>query len=271
MKKLKCLKIVHEILSPMKTFFVVPLLCLILIFLSSKATAQTNVSGSISSNTTWTLQGSPYIVTGNILVSSGAALTIEPGVVVAFSGGWILQIDGALVARGTILNKIKFTSNKSNPMPGDWGYIFFTNSSIDANFDQNGNYISGSALEHCELEYGGSITSPSANIRIDQSSPFISSSTIRLSKGRGIYAYKSNSRINNNIISNNSGGGIQAIDSNLIIRKNIVMNNSSSLGGAGIRIFGSDNSEISGNLILNNTLSGVDSGGGILFYGQGKK
>ena len=34
----------------------------------------TDVSGNISSNTTWSLANSPYVVTGNILVASGVTL-----------------------------------------------------------------------------------------------------------------------------------------------------------------------------------------------------
>ena len=42
----------------------------------------TNVSGVISSNTTWSLANSPYLVTGNVLVNEGVTLSIEPGVIV---------------------------------------------------------------------------------------------------------------------------------------------------------------------------------------------
>ena len=46
------------------------------------AYSQTDVSGAISSDTTWGTSGSPYTVTGNVLVASGVTLTIEAGVTV---------------------------------------------------------------------------------------------------------------------------------------------------------------------------------------------
>ncbi len=38
--------------------------------------AQTNVSGGVFSNTTWTLSNSPYIVTGPVVVFPNVTLTI---------------------------------------------------------------------------------------------------------------------------------------------------------------------------------------------------
>ena len=84
---------------------------------------QTNVSGVISSNTTWTLANSPYVVTGNILVSEGVTLTIEPGVVVKFDSEKVMQIRGELIAQGTSDSKITFTSNASSPAANDWANI----------------------------------------------------------------------------------------------------------------------------------------------------
>ena len=43
-------------------------------------TSQTQVSGGIYQNTTWSLTSSPYVVTGSIVVFPGKTLTIEPGV-----------------------------------------------------------------------------------------------------------------------------------------------------------------------------------------------
>ncbi|MCB0643114.1 MAG: hypothetical protein KDC44_15800, partial [Phaeodactylibacter sp.] len=41
---------------------------------------QTNVSGTIASNTTWDLAGSPYILESDVLVPDGVTLDIDPGV-----------------------------------------------------------------------------------------------------------------------------------------------------------------------------------------------
>jgi len=49
-------------------------------FISIFTFAQTNVSGGIYQNTTWTLSGSPYVVNSSIVVFPGKTLTIEPGV-----------------------------------------------------------------------------------------------------------------------------------------------------------------------------------------------
>src|SRR5688572_14157971 len=119
--------------------------------------AQTNVSGFISANTTWNLAGSPYIVTGNALVSSGYTLTIEPGVVVKFNTDKALQIDGELIAIGTAANRITFTSNQAAPAAGDWAKIHFPDTCIDAVFDVNGKYLSGSIMKYCDVLYGGGL------------------------------------------------------------------------------------------------------------------
>jgi hypothetical protein len=73
--------------------------------------AQTNVSGSIVNDITWTLSNSPYHVTSNIYVFPGVNLTIEPGVKVLFDGNYFIEIRGNIKAVGNNGSKIYFCGN----------------------------------------------------------------------------------------------------------------------------------------------------------------
>jgi hypothetical protein len=53
-----------------------------MLLFTGKFIAQTNVSGGIYQNTTWTLANSPYQVNGSIVVFPGNTLTVEPGVTI---------------------------------------------------------------------------------------------------------------------------------------------------------------------------------------------
>jgi len=100
------------------TFFVVLFIC------SMQTALATNVSGTISTNTTWNLAGSPYVVTSSITVNTGVILTVESGVTVQFNNGQGMIVNGTLNATGTI-----FTSSSGTPTPGIWGVIQTGNAS----------------------------------------------------------------------------------------------------------------------------------------------
>ncbi|MHA2032490.1 MAG: hypothetical protein ACW99Q_24240 [Candidatus Kariarchaeaceae archaeon] len=72
--------------------------------------AQTNVSGDISSNTTWFASNNVYVVTGDINVLFGITLTIEAGVIIKFQSNTSLIVNGTLDVQGTSSNPIVFTS-----------------------------------------------------------------------------------------------------------------------------------------------------------------
>jgi len=90
-----------------KALLVVLLLCALL-SISAKIVDATDITGTVSSSVTWTKNGSPYRLTGNLTVASGATLTVEPGVTIQIPSNCILQVNGTLVARGTSSEKIRF-------------------------------------------------------------------------------------------------------------------------------------------------------------------
>ena len=59
------------------------------------APASTIVSSDITTNTTWSKDQSPYVVTTDVTVQSGVVLTVEPGVEVQF------EQNAGLTANGT--------------------------------------------------------------------------------------------------------------------------------------------------------------------------
>jgi hypothetical protein len=192
------------------------------------ANAQTNVSGFINANTTWTTTGSPYIVVGNTLLQHGYTLTIDPDVVVKFNDSTVLQIDGELIAIGTSVRPITFTSNQSSPAPGDWGKIHFSDTCVDAVFDANGNYLSGSIMKYCDVMYGGGIGY--GEIHIDDAAPYFSNCKILNSSEDGIHTINTGYRIDSSLIKNNNGSGLYFQNMtyhscNLMIQKDSIVSN----------------------------------------------
>lgn len=119
------------------------LFTLILSVAFSFANAQTNVSGGIFANTTWTLANSPYIVVDTVVVFPGFTLTIEPGVVVKFANNKFVEIrQGSLIANGTSSDSITFTSNAITPSPGIWNRIWLNNAVL-------------AEFNYCNIRYAG--------------------------------------------------------------------------------------------------------------------
>jgi parallel beta-helix repeat protein len=228
------------------------------------------VGGAISTDTTWTLSESPYIVTSSITVQGAdgddeiTTLTIEPGVEVRFDPGVQLAVGyssgdpGALVAVGTAESPILFTSNNATPAPGDWYNIKF-NSTADSDT---------SIMDHCVVEYAGW---GGGALNIYQSSPTIQNSTIRNCQYYGIYMSSSSATLSANTISDcttSIGYGIYLFNGSPTISDTVFSGNSNydinfkgTVGGTitgctienGIRIETNEIDAITGNTINYNS------------------
>ena len=201
----------------------IKMLSVVLVFILSiagLANAATYHSGTITSDETWTLAGSPHIIQSLTSVKNNATLTIEPGVEVRFNkDGTRLIIgestggtSGRLIAQGTDTQKIIFTSNEASPQPGDWNDIIFRLNATD-----------DSIIENAIIEYGGIY----GNIRISSSNPTIRNCIIRRSLNAGIRMYKSTSEISGCRFEENEGYGIYINSSSPILDANEFINNGS--------------------------------------------
>lgn len=221
---------------------------IILTLFQIKTFSQTNVSGMISSNTNWNLLGSPYIVTGNLMLDSGYVLTIDAGVIIRFNSQKSIQIDGVLRAMGTQSNPVVFTSNQTSPEPGDWNYILFTDKSQDYDYVMH----TGSVMEYCVVEYAGNpdFCCNNGAIRITSSYPLINNCTVRFNNYTGITYFDPSSP---------SATGLLTI-SNCEIHDNCA-NTGFYKGAGGISInMNMDNARIINNRIHDN-IAGADGGG----------
>jgi hypothetical protein len=86
------------------------------------------VNADIIANTTWTANN-VYNLSGQIFVTNGAILTIEPGTVIRgdvdplLKSALVISRGSKIIAEGTAANPIVFTSGKAagSRAPGDWG------------------------------------------------------------------------------------------------------------------------------------------------------
>ncbi len=115
-------------------------------------------TGTYSSDINLNITTLPYIIRGDISISSGATMILQPGVLIKLESDSDINIYGSLKARGTATQHIIFTSVRDDAhsgdsngdgvtagTPGDWGGIFFDHSIIDAN----------TILDYCEIYYAG--------------------------------------------------------------------------------------------------------------------
>jgi len=172
----------QKIFSQLLLTILAAIIFLLGIFTTNHLSAK-DVSGEQSGK--WTLINSPYIIQGDITIPKGQSLTIEPGVVVKFAGYYRMTVRGNLIAKGTLSNRIIFTSNKDfelgetgsidsrelPPQADDWNVIEF----IDDSGQQP------SRISYCLIRYSANI------IQCDNAAPVLSKIIITDCKNTQLY------------------------------------------------------------------------------------
>jgi len=217
--------------------------------------SQTTIpAGNVSGN--WLINGSPYLIEGEILIPDGETLTIDPGVLVEFQGHYKFNIQGQLLAIGTMQDSIHFTVNDTtgfyNPLTNDgaWDGIQFyeTPATNDS-----------SKIAYCRLEFSKTPTQEYTDWN-----------------GGAIYVYDfSKLLLSDCLITNNraqSGGGVCIIEnSNPILHSNIISNNIAYANyyshGGGICIRNGSSPTLINNIISDNSVTGSNNYGGGIYIG----
>lgn len=271
-----------------KIFSTLLFLTVFLMIFPDRVQATTTVSGSITTDTTWTTAASPYVIDGDALtINTGVTLTIEPGVVVKLNGEH-LTVSGTVVAAGTADDPITFTSFYDDTVggdtngdgastaaaPGDWEYVSFASGS-------SGN------LDHVVMQYGGAGSAPAMMLYILANDVTVQNSTLQLAEDSVLMIDSASPTVTNTIIDSSassytypnsiSGDGAVLTGSTFIgstvinpnqnclwldDSTNVTLDGNSFTGCyAGIRMSG----DASG-VITNNTITGLNFGFNITLF-----
>lgn len=151
-------------------------------------------------------------VVGDVTVENGVTLTIEPGVLVEFHDYYRLSVQGTLLATGTPVERILFTTDEPNLFLVDSSHAGCWNG---IRFHETPETNDTSRLEYCVLEYSKATDS-----------------------GDGVYPY--------------GGGAVSLFNfSKLVIRNCIFQNNVAENGGA-LFLYQNACPEITGSLFVKN-------------------
>lgn len=203
---------------------------------------------NIISNTTWTKEGGPYYIGGEVRIFDGATLTIEAGTDVFFYDNKVgpgrsgFLVDGKLVINGTINENVNFQPRNEDSKPGSWEGIYITErGELEANYT---NIDKAGAWSRSGIYALGKLT--------------LNNCSVTNTMGDGVNAFRDVYLTNNNI-SNNSEDGIDirrfSYDYDTVITSNDINNNNV----AGWLIYddaNSSNYNVSGNTTTNNIVNG---------------
>ncbi|MCE5263991.1 MAG: DUF799 family lipoprotein [Deltaproteobacteria bacterium] len=130
------------------------------------------LSGPLKADGFLILSRSPYRVTGDVTVTGGAVIHVEPGVVVQYDRNTSIVVEeGGVVARGTAELPIVFTASGAAPAPGSYSSAFRFTKRTQAN----------SVFSYCVVRYA------TTAFDIYYGTPEISSCHIAKNAQSGVY------------------------------------------------------------------------------------
>ncbi len=173
------------------------------------AQAEGFTGGTLVEDTVLSSDGSPYIISDDIIVPARITLTVEPGVTLRFQAGRALRVEGGrLVAEGTPSQPVTFTRDGADP----WGAIVFQDSGAD------------NRIAYATVEYAGQAEANQywQGVVAYDSKLHLEHSTIRHLELMGLTCERSQAQILDNVIHDVGLDGIHVVGGEVLVRGNHV-------------------------------------------------
>lgn len=210
----------------------------------------------------WNAAGSPYRITGNIVINNNNLLTIEPGVLVIFDGIFKLDVSGQILCNGNEANIITFTAQDTL---NGWQSIRFNNTSSNppsvftyTSFSF-GKAVNGSSPVD-PMNQGGAVRAINAGLLTFNYCNF--NRCLAMGDGSVIYAENTNITMNNCVIKNCATqwfGALCIRNGAVNIQNSEFLNNFSDVFGACMYLYECPSVNISSSR-FSNSLAGAVAG-----------
>jgi len=159
--------------------------------LRDNATSGVRISGTLSQSRTLTVfDGLPYYLSNDLMVATGATLTLPAGVIIKASPGAGLIVDGTLVLQSTPADPIIFTSYRDDSYGGDMNG---GGASVGTRGDWEGIVIRSpiTELSNLRIRYASTGLCLNADGAAENISPNLSNLIIEENSSFGLYAHAS--------------------------------------------------------------------------------
>ncbi|MFB3895085.1 MAG: right-handed parallel beta-helix repeat-containing protein [bacterium] len=170
----------------------------------------TEISNIIGQDMVLAKQQSPYLIRGDVTIPENVTVTVEPGVVLDFSGNNKITVEGTFKAIGTESDPIIYKQYGKYYISGWYGLVFKSKKANDSSIVKYGNICQARFAIYCD---GGSpqisyctITANEIGIHLWNSNAVVSHNKISGNAQHGLYIGSLSPTISNNVITQNNRG-----------------------------------------------------------------